>query len=359
MVTLLDCINRVPEITDRIIANRNENFATFFSVLEGHLDTMDQIVLVGSGTSNTAAVTARGFIEKVTQIQTICVLPNEFLNNSGVYRSRALYIFTSQSGTSTLTQQAVFKMRQMGYWTVGVTENKDTPLASQVHVHVDMGCGKEEYGMRTIGYCASILTLMLLGLEIGHTLGRITEGEYAELLDHARLISKNHRLISDASMAWFDRNRQQLMNSTSFTIYGGGSLWGVALEGALKILEISKRKMAVGYEADDGMHGPTMGFTPDNCVIALNDGGLDSEKGVQLAKWAKEIMHNGFVFGKDTLDDSDLAFDPISQEFISIEFAPTVEVLAYRLAVDAGIDLLDKSIHKERDYFSTHQSLSK
>lgn len=356
MITLLDCINRVPLITEQILADRQETFAAYFGILQDTLPQINQIVLIGSGTSNTAAMTARGFIEKVTKIQTLCVLPNEFLHNQTVTNPKALYIYTSQSGTSTLTLEAAEKMRSLGCSTVAITEHDQTPLAKKVHVHVNMGCGKEEYGMRTIGYCASILTLMLLGLETALRLGRITEGEAQAYIEQAHQIAVQHRSISDAAMAWFDRHQKQLMDSDSFTIYGAGTLWGVALEGALKILEISKRKMAVGFEMDDGMHGPTMGYTPKNCVIVLNDGGLDEEKGLQLAVWAKQEMHNGFVFGSHPIDETDLAFEPASGEFRSIEFAPAVEVLAYRLAVDYGIDLLDKSLHKERHYFSTHKN---
>lgn len=355
MITLLDCINRVPSISDKIIENRDQTFATFFSVLNDHLPNLEQIVLIGSGTSNTSAVTARGFIEKVSGVQTICVLPNEFLNNCYVYNPKALYVYTSQSGTSTLTREAVKKMKDMGNWTVGITEHSETPVAKDVHVHVDMGCGHEEYGFRTIGYCASILTLMLMGLEIGRECGHITASQYEAYINQAKKISSNHRKITDASMAWFDQNKEQLMNSKTFTLYGTGSLWGVAMEGALKILEISKRIISVGYETDDGMHGPTMGFTKDNCVIVLNDGLLDNLKSTQLATFAKEVMHNGFVFGSNPIDDTDLAFETVSDEFRSIEFAPTVEVLAYRLAIDFGIDLNDKSIHKEKQYFQTHE----
>lgn len=354
MVTLLDCINRVPMITDQIILNREKTMASFFETIGSDLKNINQLVLVGSGTSNTAAVTARGFMEKTSGIQTICVLPNEFLNNCSVYNPHALFIYTSQSGTSILTQEAVERIKTLGYWTVGITESDDTQLAKMVHAHVDMGCGKEEYGMRTIGYCASILTLMLLGLEIGHKLGRVDEKTYLDYIEQAKNISKNHRTISDATMTWFDRNKEKLLSSSSFTLYGGNALYGVALEGALKILEISKRILAVGYESDDGMHGPTMGFTHNNCVIVLNDGGADSIRLTQLATWAKNEMHNGFVMGCDTIDDTDLSFEVTSGAFKAIEFAPAVEVLAYRLAVDMGIDLTDKSRHKEKQYFNTH-----
>lgn len=230
----------------------------------------------------------------------------------------------------------------------------DIRVAKIVDVHVDMGCGYEEYGMRTIGYCASVLTLMLLGLEMGYRLQRIDEKEYLNYIEQAKKISLNHPIISEVTMTWFDRNKEKLLSSSSFTIYGGNSLYGVALEGALKILEVSKRILAIGYESDDGMHGPTMGFTPNNCVIVLNDGGVDSKRLTQLAAWAKNEMHNGFVMGCDALDDTDLAFEVVSGAFKAIEFAPAVEILAYRLAVDMGIDLTDKSRHKEKQYFNTH-----
>ena len=141
MVTL-DGINRVPEITDKIIANRAETFASFFEVIGDDLKRINQIVLIGSGTSNTSAVTARGFVEKASGIQTVCILPNEFLYNSSAYNPNALYVYTSQSGTSILTQEAVEKMKNLGNWTVGITEHGETQLAKMVHTHVEMGCGK-------------------------------------------------------------------------------------------------------------------------------------------------------------------------------------------------------------------------
>lgn len=104
------------------------------------------------------------------------------------------------------------------------------------------------------------------------------------------------------------------------------------------------------------MHGPTMGYSSDNCVIALCDGERDDDKYIPLIKWAKNEMHNGFIFGYNTLDETDLAFETKSEEFRAIEFAPTVEILAYRLAVDVGIDLTDRSRHKEKEYFNTHKA---
>ncbi|MBQ4253376.1 MAG: sugar isomerase, partial [Erysipelotrichaceae bacterium] len=153
---------------------------------------------------------------------------------------------------------------------------------------------------------------------------------------------------------WFDRNKEALMATNTFTFYGGGPLYGVAIEAALKVMEVAKRNVAVGFEIDDGMHGPTMGYTPSNCVIALNDGGVNDGKCRSLALWAKEVMHNGYIFGANPIDESDLAFEGVSEDWRALEFAPAVQVLAYRLAVDKGVNLRDRSRHKEGQYFKTH-----
>ncbi len=353
MVTLLDCINRVPELTEAILDHYEQHFEALLQ--SGSVALLQEIILVGSGTSNTSAVTARSFIEKTSGLRTSCLLPNEFLYETAVLNPMALIVVVSQSGTSALTQDAVKKARKNGNLTVAITENDQTPIARDADVSIEMGCGKEEYGMRTIGYCTSVLTLMLMGMAIGKKRGFLSVEKEAALLSQAAEVPASHRQMSQAAMQWFDQNKESLMNADSFTLYGGGPLWGVALEGALKILEISKRKMAVGYEIDDGMHGPTMGFTNTNCVLALDDGGVNQEKCRQLIQWAKQEKHNGFLIGPNGLDETDLFWMPKCDEFRALEIAPAVQILAYRLAVDAGIDLSDRSIHKESQYFKTHR----
>ena len=97
-----------------------------------------------------------------------------------------------------------------------------------------------------------------------------------------------------------------------------------------------------------------MGFTYDNCVIALNDGGVNEDKCRSLVSWAKAEKHNGYIFGVNPVDDRDLAFEYVSGDWKALEFAAAVQVLAYRLAADKGVNLRDHSRHTERNYFHTH-----
>ena len=352
MITMLECINRVPESLNAIMKKKDQTFEQLLKAVKKK--SYHQIILIGSGSSNTAAVTARGFIEKVTGMQTICILPNEFLNNTYALNKEALYVFISQTGTSILTQQAVRKIKDQGCLSVGVTAHGQTKLALAVDIFVEQGCEKEEYPMVTLGYSTCVFTLMMMGLEIAKVLESVSEEEYRQYLTDAQSAAENHRRISDLTNKWFDQNKEQLLKSLTYTVYGSKSLWGVSLEGALKIEEVSKTRVAVGYEIDDGMHGPTMGYMPSNCVLVLNDGGEDSEKCRQLAQWAKTEKQNGFIAGYDVLDETDLSFETKGKDYSCLEFSSVVQVLAYRLAESAGIDLTSLSMHKESHYFITH-----
>lgn len=356
MVTLLDCIYRVPSVIDDIVDHRKEYTKPLLDYLHDRVHTLNEIMLIGSGTSNTCAVTSHAVVEEFSGLSTTAILPNEFLAKHA-YNPNALYIFTSQSGTSTLTQEAQKKMKALGYATVAITEADTTPLAKESGCHVYMGCGKEEYGQRTIGYCSSILTQMMIGLEIGFARGYVSQEQYDNYIAEAKRVPASHKEITDASVAWFDANKDALMDVDSYVLYGPNTLWGVAMEGSLKILEIAKRFMAVGYEMDDGLHGPTMGFTNRHCIIILNDGGKDDHLAQGIAKYVKNEIGHAFMIGANTIDDTDLPFTYQGGHFKCLEYAPVVEVLAYRLAVDYGIEILpwdQQGPLPESKYFNTH-----
>ena len=354
MVTLLDCIRRFADISDGLIDRREETFRPLLETIRNSGKKINQIILCGSGSSFNEIITAKSFVEKTSGLQTISVYPNDLLYSTSVYNTDALYVFVSQSGTSTLTQQAAVLVKEKGALTAALTSFETNPLVAKTDAYIEQGVGKEEYGFVTVGFDCGVLTLMLMGLELGRYLGNLSEEEYARQIEDAHKISPSHREVTDKAMKWFDLNKEQLLRTSTFTIYGGGSLYGIALESALKILEVAKRNISVGYEIDDGMHGPTMGFTPSNCIIGLNDGGHNEDKQNSLIRWGKEKKNNGFIIGVNPINDRDLGFEPVSGDWKGLEYAPAIQVLAYRLAVDMGVDLLDKSRHTERAYFATH-----
>lgn len=351
MVSFLDCIQRIPSVLENILKNRKEHFEDLSRILSER--ELNEIVFVGSGTSNTSALTARTFVEKVSGLRTTVVTANEFLFERFVHNPDALYVFTSQTGTSSIVRRAQKEFKERGYATVCISESAETPLAKETEIFIDMGCGYEEYPMRTIGYCASVLTQMLMGLEIGLLYGHLTEPEYEEYMKQAMEVPESNRRVCGQALKWMDHARRKMFQSQLIVFTGAGSLYGLALEGAMKVWE-TPQIAAIGYELEEGMHGPNYGYNSNHCVIVLNDG-TDEKKGLALARWMKDVKNNGFVVGKSVVDNSDLKTELKTMDFTALELAPIVQIIAYRLAFDGGRDLFaphDNSVME--GYFTTH-----
>ncbi|MCL2057345.1 MAG: SIS domain-containing protein [Oscillospiraceae bacterium] len=354
MVSMLDCICRVPQILSVVTENSGGIFSPLYKAYGERAAKADEIVFIGSGTSNTASITARYFAEKASGVRVSAIAPSEFLYNLSARNPNALYVFISQTGTSILTNRALDYVKERGFMHGALSESPDTPLAKNSGVFIDMRCGYEEYPMRTIGYSATVLTLMLLGAELGEKRGHISGEEKDRMIEDAKKAISNIRPVIDKAMAWLDTNRRAMLRCDGLFFYGSGALYGVALEGAVKVWE-TPQIISVGYELEEGIHGPNYGFNHRHCVIVLNDGGIENAKAVSLAKYMKLEKNGGFIVGASPVREDDLAFEPAGGDFCCLEFAAAVQVIAYRLAEEQGRDLFAPHDNSVMDsYFKSH-----
>lgn len=354
MVSMLDCIKRIPSLLDDILDKREDRFKALWDRYGDRIGEIDELVFIGSGTSSTASVTARYLAEEASGLRVTAAAPAEFLYSLKVRNKNALYVFISQTGTSILTGDALKLVKDSCFMNAAVSESATTPVASSSDVFINMGCGAEEYNMRTIGYSTSVLTLMLLGAWLGKKRGFLDDGKYNEYINNARLSLSSIPALIDTTMAWLDKNRRSLMRSDGIFYYGSGALYGVALEGAVKLWE-TPQIISAGYELEEGLHGPNFGFDHRHCVIVLNDGGIESGKAQALGKFMRNEMDNGFIIGCDTVYASDLPFETKSRGFACLEFASIVQVISYDLAVSQGRNLFEKADHTVMySYFKPH-----
>lgn len=352
--SMLDCIKETAPAMENIIAHRKENTCQLREMLQNKIDAMNEIILIGSGTSSTAAITARIFMEKMSGLRTTVAFPNDFLYNTFIYNPNALYLFISQTGTSKVARQALTFIKEKGYAQAVISESSTTPMAQEADCFVTMDCGIEDYPMRTTGYCASVLTQMMISLEIGLMRGHLDDVSYHSLIEEAKKIADSQRMIIDQSLQWINRAKRQMLRSDLIVFTGADALFGVSLEGAMKVWE-TPQIASVGYEIEEGIHGPNFGYNSRHCVIVLNDGQRENQKCQSLARYMKEIHHNGLLVGKNTLDENDLTLDLKTEHFCCLELALVVQIIAYRLAEDQGRDLFtrhDNSVMNS--YFKTH-----
>lgn len=352
MITMLDCIRRVPERIRWMNSHRMKMFEPLEKCWNGSADWRE-VVLVGCGTSNTSAITARYPMQKLCGIRVTPTLPSELLHEDAVENPEALYVFISQTGTSVLTREALRWARGKGYATVAVTESDRTSIAGEADAFLDMGCGNEEYPMRTIGYSTSVYALILLGLWIGEKQGHISGAEREEFLQEALDTADRIGPVIDRTLTWLETERRQMMRSDCLVFTGSGALFGVAMEAAVKVWE-TPQVISIAYELEEGLHGANYGYTQRHCVIVLNDGGVDNGKARALCAFMKNEKNNGFLIGANPLDDHDFPLES-GYRLDCLVFAAVVQTMAYQLALYQGRDLL--APHDNRvmySYFDTH-----
>lgn len=354
MSTILDCIKRIPSVLERIIKEWPNNEDCFNRLLEDKLSTLDEIVMVGSGTSYTSATTAQPFVEKASGLRTRVLMPNTCVDPDHVKNPNALYVFLSQTGTSKVVQQALIEFQQVGLTCLGMTWSHETPLAKSANFHIELNCGFEEFTMRTIGYAASVMDLMLLSVQVGKMRKFLTEEQAAAYFAMAKRVPESHAKITAQAEEWLQKVKRQMLRSKCIMFTGPGAMYGVALEGVVKLWEMPQI-ISAGYELEEGLHGPAYGYDYNHCIVVLDDGGKESAKGHSLARYMKDVWQNGLVVGKNTIDEKDLKLDLQGGDFACIEMSAVLQVMSYVLAVDSGRDiskLIDHTVMYS--YFKTH-----
>ena len=353
-VTLLECIERVPGLAGQAIQHRKDRAAPVLSAIAARPRPIREIQLVGSGTSNTAAFTAKYFMEQASGLPVRTILPNEYLHGLRVRDEDALVVAISQTGTSIMTRKCVDLACEAGALTVAMCEAADRDFVRAADVFLDMGCGHEEHPTRTIGFSLTVLSLMLLGLELGLSSGRLGREEYDGYAAQADKLPAAIAQVTADAMGWLDRSRWQMLRSDAIVFAGINSLYGIAMEASTKVWELPKLA-SFGYDLDEIMHGPNYGLNSRHCVIVLDDGALDSDRALALAQYMKKEFGNGLVAGPHVLDDNDLKVDPGCGPFDCLAYAAAVQILSFRLAQDCGRDLLaPHDNHVMNSYFVSH-----
>ena len=355
MVTMLDCIRRSETVSRTILRNAKENTESLRKII-GDFKAIEEIFLIGSGSSFNASNSAASFIEGVCDVQVFPLLPNQFVQKKVINR-KALYIFVSQSGTSSLVRKQITKVRELGCLTIAVTDDENSPIATEADINISIQVGGEEYGFRTVGFSATLLTLQMIGLRIALEAGKISEAEYAAYIEDGLKASDNIPVVIEDALAWFENNKDDLKSLRSLMYYGGGELFGIAVEGALKLMETPKLYLSFGYEAEDGIHGPCYAFSKDDAIVFLNDGENDVEYASSMVRFSKQELGRGYMFGPLVQDERDLKIAPCSRYFRAAEFLPSVQVIAYQMAMIHNVEILPLTLrtpHVSTRYFQTH-----
>lgn len=306
-------------------------------------DRTEAITIVACGTSYYAASVARYWIEDLVGIPCQVEIASEFRYRKIAVLPNTLFVTITQSGETADTLAALRIAKEAGYFaTLTICNVATSSTVRESDLAVMLQVGTEVGVASTKAFTAQLINLLLLTLLLGRRRGLAG--------DHEAKIVAGLRQLPDAidSMLALDpviaELAKQFIEKHHALFLGRGSLYPVALEGALKLKEISYIH-AEGYAAGELKHGPLALVDDDMPVIAVapNDDLLE-----KLRSNLQEVKARGgelFVFA-----DTDSAFEPeagvtvihvpkIDPILAPIAYVVPLQLLAYHVAVHKGTDV--------------------
>jgi glucosamine 6-phosphate synthetase-like amidotransferase/phosphosugar isomerase protein len=307
---------------------------------------IEQIYLVGSGTSYHAALAAKPLMERVLGIKVFTSYPLQFRDGERVFNKNTLVIGGSHAGKSSSTINALDKARDLGLKTIASTATPGSELERHGDVTLYCDIGVENAGPKTKGYIGAIATYVAFALEWGVAQGKIAATDAASYFARLQKTTDNIPAIAEAASTWYAANAAELKTARRMVVLGYEQNIPTYLEGTLKILE-AVRYGVTGYEMEEFMHGIYHSIGDDTFMIYIGAPGQYFERMLRLEKYFQErTAHNFIITGKSAIT-SDNAFaagkhfvadfvdDP---DFNCLEYIVPLQVLARRLSADLGID---------------------
>jgi glucosamine--fructose-6-phosphate aminotransferase (isomerizing) len=212
------------------------------------------VIIVACGTSWHAGLIGKHLIEQMCRIRVEVEYASEFRYSNPVVEKDDVVIAISQSGETADTLAAIQLAKEKGALVFGIVNGVGSSIARETDTGIYIHVGPEIGVASTKAFTGQVTVLAMLALALGNALGTITEEEYQQtcheltvIPDKINQILEQNDRIKELSAMFADRHNALYL--------GRGFNYPVALEGALKLKEISYIH-AEGYPAAEMKHGP-------------------------------------------------------------------------------------------------------
>jgi glucosamine--fructose-6-phosphate aminotransferase (isomerizing) len=304
---------------------------------------IQRVVLVACGTSHHAAIVGRFMLERLAGIASEVDLGSEFRYRDAVVGPDTLIVALSQSGETADTLGAVKAARVKGAPIVGITNIVGSALSREATGVLYTHAGPEIGVASSKTFTATLVACYLLALWLGRRRGVLSAEDgkkhILDLLELPRLMEKT--LEREPAVADLSR---ELAREHNFLFLGRGIQYPIALEGALKLKELSYIH-AEGYPAGEMKHGP-IALIDDRMpvvVLAPRDGSYDRMMGNLEEVRARDgrVIAFGHEGDRDLKAKAHAVIDvPSSSDLLSpLLMAIPLQLLAYHVAVRLGRDV--------------------
>ena len=314
-----------------------------FTISDEALAAVDRVLLLGMGTSLHAAMIGRYWIESLARVPCETDNSSEFRYRDLLIDRRTLVISVSQSGETADTLAAMEAARGKCAGQLTICNEEGARAHEIADWSIPMRAGQEVGVAASKTFTCSLTALLLLAIHIGARRGALA------LDRRMALVRELERLPELLAKTLEDKERNARLAEgysgySNFYYLGRGNLYPLALEGALKLKEMSYVH-AEGYPAGELKHGPLSLVDENMPVVALvPPGGLRDK----MLGTISDVMARGArVFAVAIEEEAigeDLASDVVyvpraSEHVIPILMAVPLQLFAYHIAVRRGCDV--------------------
>ena len=333
-------------ISETLQAYLNDNHtAPKMPEMPFNLAKVPHITLIACGTAFYAAMVAKNWIEEYAKIPVTIDVASEFRYRKAPMINGGLCIFVSQSGETADTLAALHYARSQNQHILSVVNSPNSSIARDSDVVLHTKAGQEIAVASTKAFTTQLALFALLSIEIAKLKGELTNNEVKELTHTLTELPAKLLSALDLSDAMEDMARK-IMHANSAIYIGRGSLFTIALEGALKLKEISYIH-AEGFAAGEMKHGPIALIDEGVPVITLAPYNDMFEKTISNmkeaeARRAQSILITDEKGAKELTDNKNrtvIVMPLVSDILQPIMFTLPVQMLSYHVAVLKGTDV--------------------
>ncbi|HSN62380.1 MAG TPA: glutamine--fructose-6-phosphate transaminase (isomerizing), partial [Ferruginibacter sp.] len=303
----------------------------------------NRIMIVACGTSWHAGLAAEYIIEELCRIPVEVEYASEFRYRNPIVSKGDVIIAISQSGETADTLVALEKAKENGAFIFGVVNVVGSSIARISHAGAYTHAGHEIGVASTKAFTGQLAVLMMMALKIAIKKGTITEERYKHLLIELEDVpEKVNAILKNAEE--LRTIAHEYMNANDFLFLGRGYNFHIALEGALKLKEISYIH-AEGYPAAEMKHGPIALVDDKLPVVFIATKDSYHEKIVSNMQEIKarkgkiiSIITEGDTVSEE-LSDHVFSIPPADELIAPLISVIPLQLLAYYTGIAKGIDV--------------------
>jgi glucosamine--fructose-6-phosphate aminotransferase (isomerizing) len=302
-----------------------------------------RIIILGCGTSWHAGLVAEYLIEELARIPVEVEYASEFRYRNPIINEDDLVIAVSQSGETADTLAAIELAKSKGATIYGVCNVAGSSIARASHAGSYTHAGPEIGVASTKAFTAQVTVLTLMALSIAQHKGSLKKTRFQQLVSELweipvlveRVLKTNDAIVEIAS---------RFKDARNFLYLGRGFCFPVALEGALKLKEISYIH-AEGYPAAEMKHGPIALIDEEMPVVVIATKGPHYEKvvsNIQEVKARKGTIIAVVTEGDQTVSgiaDYKIEVPQVDEVLVPLISVIPLQLLSYHIAVMRGCNV--------------------